>query len=92
MKSPYTESQLPGERVKEREERKESLESELRKIAPQRITHESRFVGLRYQISRVYRDNRVLVFHLCACTSSKDRERRMRGELIKRYLVDLKPS
>ena len=91
MKSPHSKSQL-SHRVNELEERKKSLDSELRKIAPQRITLESRFVGLRNQIGRVYRDNRVLVFHLCARTPSKDRERRMRDELIKKYLVDLKSS
>ena len=91
MKSPHSESQL-SQRVNELEERKKSLESELRKIALQRMTLESRFVGLRNQIGRVYRDNRVLVFHLCARTPSKDRERRMRDELIKKYLWDLKPS
>ena len=91
MKSPYSESQL-SQRVDELEERKKSLESEFRKIAIQRSKLESRFVGLGTQISRVYRDNRVLVFHLCARTPSKDRERRARDELIKKYLWDLKPS
>jgi hypothetical protein len=91
MKSQSSESQL-SQRVKELEERKKSLESEFRKIALQRSTLESRFVGLGTQISRVYRDNRVLVFHLCARTPSKDRERRARDELIKKYLWDLKPS
>jgi hypothetical protein len=91
MKSPYSESQL-SERVKELEEREKTLESEFRKIAFLRSKLESRFVGLRNQIGRVYRDNRVLVFHLCARTPSKDRERRMRDELIKKYLWNLKPS
>ena len=91
MKSPYSESQL-SERVKELEEREKILESEFRKIALLRSKLESRFVGLRNQLGRVYRDNRVLVFQLCARTPSKDRERRMRDELIKKYLVDLKPS
>ena len=91
MKSPHSEGQL-SERVKELEERKKILESEFRKIALQRSKLESRFVGLRNQIGRVYRDNRVLVFQLCARTPSKDRERRMRDELIKKYLWDLKPS
>ena len=91
MKRTHSESQL-SQRVNELEERKKSLESEFRKIAVQRSTLESRFVGLRNQIGRVYRDNRVLVFHLCARTSSKDRERRMRDELMKKYLWDLKPS
>ena len=91
MKSPYSESQL-SQRVDELEERKKSLDSEFGKIALQRNKLESRFVGLGTQISRVYRDNRVLVFHLCARTPSKDRERRMRDELTKKYLWDLKPS
>ena len=91
MKSPYSESQL-SERVKELEEREKILESEFRKIALLRSKLESRFVGLRNQLGRVYRDNRVLVFQLCARTPSKDRERRMRDELIKKYLWDLKPS
>jgi hypothetical protein len=91
MKRTHSESQL-SQRVNELEERKKSLESEFRKIAVQRSTLESRFVGLRNQIGRVYRDNRVLVFHLCARTPSKDRERRMRDELMKKYLWDLKPS
>ena len=91
MKSPHSESQL-SQRVNELEEREKILESEFRKIALQRSKLESRFVGLRNQIGRVYRDNRVLVFHLCARTPSKDRERRMRDELIKKYLWDLKPS
>jgi hypothetical protein len=91
MKSPYSESQL-SQRVNELEERKKSLDSEFRRIALQRNILESRFVGLGNQIGRVCRDNRVLVFHLCARTPSKDRERRMRDELIKKYLVDLKPS
>jgi hypothetical protein len=91
MKSPHSESQL-SRRVNELEEKKKGLESEFRKIALQRSKLESRFVGLRNQIGRVYRDNRVLVFHLCARTPSKDRERRMRDELIKKYLWDLKPS
>ena len=91
VKSPHSESQL-SHRVNELEERKKSLESEFRKIALQRNILESRFVGLGNQIGRVYRDNRVLVFHLCARTPSKERERRMRDELIKKYLVDLKPS
>ena len=91
MKSQYSESQL-SQRVDELEERKKSLESEIGKIALQRNKLESRFVGLGTQISRVYRDNRVLVFHLCARTPSKDRERRMRDELTKKYLWDLKPS
>ena len=91
MKSSYSESQL-SQRVNELEERKKNLDSEFRKITLQRNIFESRFVGLGNQIGRVYRDNRVLVFHLCARTPSKDRERRMRDELIKKYLVDLKPS
>jgi hypothetical protein len=91
MKSPYSESQL-SQRVEELEERKESLESEFRRIAVQRSKLESRFVGLGTQISRVYRDNRVLVFHLCARTPSKERERKMRDKLIEKYLWDLKPS
>ena len=91
MKSPYSESQL-SQRVDELEERKKSLDSEFRKIAIQRSKLESRFVGLGTQISRVYRDNRVLVFHLCARTPSKERERKMRDKLIKKYLWDLKPS
>jgi hypothetical protein len=91
MKSAHSESQL-SQRVHELEEKNKILESEFRKIAVQRSTLESRFVGLGTQIGRVYRDNRVLVFHLCARTPSKDRERRMRDELIKKYLWDLKPS
>jgi hypothetical protein len=91
MKSAHSESQL-SQRVHELEEKNKILESEWRKIAVQRSTLESRFVGLGTQIGRVYRDNRVLVFHLCARTPSKDRERRMRDELIKKYLWDLKPS
>ena len=90
MKSPYSESQL-SQRVDELEERKKSLDSEFRKIAIQRSKLESRFVGLGTQISRVYRDNRVLVFHLCARTPSKEREIEMRDKLIKKYLWDLKP-
>jgi len=91
MKSPYSESQL-SQRVDELEERKKSLDSDFRKIGLQRSKLESRFVGLGTQISRVYRDNRVLVFHLCARTPSKERERKMRDKLIKKYLWDLKPS
>jgi hypothetical protein len=91
MKSPHSESQL-SQRVNEVEEKKKGLESEFRKIALHRSKLESRFVGLGTQIGRVYRDNRVLIFHLCARTPSKDRERRMKDELIKKYLVDLKPS
>ena len=91
MKSAHSESQL-SQRVHALEEKNKILESEFRKIAVQRSTLESRFVGLGTQIGRVYRDNRVLVFHLCARTPSKDRERRMRDELIKKYLWDLKPS
>jgi hypothetical protein len=91
MNSPHSESQL-SKRVNELEEKKKSLASEFRKIAAQRNALESRFVGLGNQIGRVYRGNRVLVFHLCARTPSKDRERRLRDELIKKYLVDLKPS
>jgi hypothetical protein len=91
MKSPYSESQL-SQRVDELEERKKSLDSEFGKITLQRSKLESRFVGLGTQISRVYRDNRVLVFHLCARTPSKEREIEMRDKLIKKYLWDLKPS
>ena len=91
MKSPYFESQL-SQRVNELEERKKSLESEWRKIASQRNTLESRFVGLRNQLARVSRDNRVLVLHLCGRAILKDRERRVKDKLIKKYLVDLKPS
>jgi hypothetical protein len=91
MKSPYSESQL-SQRVDELEKRKKNLDSEFGKIAQQRSKLESRFVGLGTQISRVYRDNRVLVFHLCARTPSKEREIEMRDKLIKKYLWDLKPS
>ena len=91
MKNPHSESQL-SQRVSELEEKKKILASEFRKIALQRSTLASRFVGLGTQIGRVYRDNRVLIFHLCARTPSKDRERRMRDKLIKKYLWDLKPS
>jgi len=91
MKSPHSESQL-SQKVNELEERRKSLESEFRKIALQRSKLESKFVGLGCQIGRVYRDNRVLVFHLCARTPSKERERKTRDKLIQKYLWDLKPS
>jgi len=91
MESPRSESELL-QRVNQLEEKKRSLESEFHQIVVRLMPLESRFVGIRNQIGRVYRDNRVLVFHLCARTFTKKRERRMRDRLIKKYLADLKPS
>ncbi|MEM3694951.1 MAG: hypothetical protein QXJ11_03215 [Candidatus Bathyarchaeia archaeon] len=65
MASPYSEEQLL-QKIKELEEQKRTLESRLKKIAVQFARLESRHVGLRAQISKLFNDNRVQVFHLCA--------------------------
>ena len=91
MKSPHSESQL-FQKIKELEDRKESLDLEFRNIRPQRNSLESKLVGLRTQISKISRDNRVLALHLCARTFSDEDEQRMREEFIEKYLVNQKPN
>ena len=90
-KSAHSESQL-FQRMKELEDRKENLNLEFLNIRAQRNTLESKLVGLRTQISKVSRDNRVLALHLCARTFSNEDEQRMREEFIEKYLVNQKPN
>jgi hypothetical protein len=65
IQSPCSEEQLM-QKIKELEKRKKTLESELKKIAMQFTPLESKYVGLRMQISKIFNDNRIQVFHLCA--------------------------
>jgi len=76
--------------VKELEEKKKKLESDFQKIAIQTIPLEAKYVGTRYQIAKVYRDNRVLTMHLCARSPRNERKRRLRERLIQKYIIDAK--
>jgi hypothetical protein len=86
MKSACSEEQL-AQTVKELEERKKQLESDFQKIARQLNEQESKYVGLRNEISRVFTDNRIQVFHLCARSPSSRHERLLRDELIRKYIA-----
>ena len=83
MGSFHVESQLK-QTVKELEEKKEELESRFKKIALQTIKLEAKYVGVRNQYGRIFRDNRVLAMHLCVHTPMNDHERRMRDMLIQK--------
>jgi len=85
-KSTCSEEQL-AQTVEELEERKRQLESDFQKVARQLNELESKYVGLRKQISRVFADNRIQVFHLCACSPNARRERLLRDELIRKYVA-----
>jgi chaperonin cofactor prefoldin len=89
MGSFHVESQLK-QTVKELEEKKEELESRFKKIALQTIKLEAKYVGVRNQYGRIFRDNRVLAMHLCVHTPMNDHERRMRDMLIQKYIIDSK--
>lgn len=85
MKTNRREEQLVQE-LKGLEERKNILASELKEIATQLTYLQSKYVGLRTQISKVFRDNQVQVFHLCARQPSDRRGRRLSASLIQKYL------
>ncbi|MEM3577153.1 MAG: hypothetical protein QXX51_01685 [Candidatus Bathyarchaeia archaeon] len=85
MKTNSGEEQLMQE-LMELEERKNILASELKEIATQLAYLQSKYVGLRAQISKVFRDNQVQVFHLCARQPSDRRGRRLSAGLIQKYI------
>ncbi|MEM3616850.1 MAG: hypothetical protein QXN95_04640 [Candidatus Bathyarchaeia archaeon] len=84
MTSSYSEEQLL-QKIKALEEQKRALESELKEIATQFIRLESKHVGLRTQISKIFNDNRVQVFHLCARHSSVGEENTVTN-IIQKYI------
>jgi len=84
-KSPYSEEQLERT-IRELEDRKKKLENDFREIALQCIKLESKYVGLRTQIGKIFRDNLVQVFHLCSRTPNGIHERLARDELIHKYI------
>jgi len=85
MKSTCSGKQL-AQTVKELEDRKKKLENDFREIALQCIKLESKYVGLRTQIGKIFRDNLVQVFHLCSRTPNGIHERLARDELIHKYI------
>jgi len=85
IQSPYSEEQLI-QKMKELEERKKILESELKKIAMQFTPLESKYVGLRMQISKIFNDNRIQVFHLCARQSPGSSGEGNTTNLIQKYV------
>jgi hypothetical protein len=85
MKANCGEEQLIQE-FRELEERKNILASELKEIATQLTYLQSKYVGLRTQISKIFRDNQVQVFHLCARQPSDKHGRRLSASLIQKYL------
>jgi hypothetical protein len=85
IQSPYSEEQLI-QKIKELEERKKILESELKKIALQFAPLESKYVGLRMQISKIFNDNRIQVFHLCARQSPGSGGEGNTTKLIQKYV------
>jgi hypothetical protein len=85
MKTNCGEEQLIQE-FRELEERKNILASELKEIATQLTYLQSKYVGLRTQISKIFRDNQVQVFHLCARQPSDKHGRRLSASLIQKYL------
>jgi hypothetical protein len=89
MKSSHLDTQLE-QIVEELKERKEKLESDFRKIALQTIQLEARYVGIRNQIAKIYRDNRVLAMHLCTYSPRNEDERLVRERLIQKYIMDAK--
>jgi len=88
-KSPHLDTQLK-QIVKELEERKEKFESDFQKIAVQTIQLEAKYVGIRNQIVKVYRDNRALTMHLCTYSPRNEHERCVRERLIQKYIIDAK--
>ncbi|MGC8939278.1 MAG: hypothetical protein ACP5KU_02100, partial [Candidatus Bathyarchaeia archaeon] len=74
------------QKIKELEEQKRTLESELQKIAMQFTLLESKCLGLRTQISKIFNDNRVQVFHLCARPSSNMSEKDTVTKIIQKYI------
>ena len=89
MKSLHSEKQLEHT-IKKLEKKKEQLESNFQKIALQGIKLESKYVGTRNQIVKVYRDNRALTMHLCTYSPRNEHERRVRERLIQKYIIDAK--
>jgi len=89
MRSSHLDTQLK-QIVTELEKRKKKLESDFRKIALQTIQLEARYVGIRNQIAKIYRDNQVLTMHLCAHSPRNERKRRLRERLIQKYIIDAK--
>jgi hypothetical protein len=85
IQSPYSEEQLI-QKIKELEERKKILELELKKIAMQFTPLESKYVGLRMQISKIFNDNRIQVFHLCAHQSPGSSGEGNTTNLIQKYV------
>lgn len=85
VKCPYTERQL-AEKLNELENEKKNLESSLRKIAKDPSNLESTYAGLRWQVNRIFLDNRVRVFHLSAHSPTDEHGKRLRNELIKKYV------
>jgi len=85
VKCPYTERQL-AEKLNELENKKKNLESSLRKIAMHPSNLESRYAGLRWQVNRIFLDNRVRVFHLSVHSPTDEHGKRLRNELIKKYV------
>lgn len=89
MRSSYLDTQLE-QIVRELEKRKEKLESDFRKIALQTAQLEARYVGIRNQIAKIYRDNQVLAMHLCTYSPRNEHERLVRERLIQKYIMDAK--
>jgi hypothetical protein len=74
------------QKVKELEARKKILASELKEIAAHLTYLQSKYVGLRMQISKIFHDNQVQVFHLCARQPSDKHGRKLSASLIQKYL------
>jgi len=85
IKSPCSKEQLM-QKIKELEERKNTLESELKKIAVQFTPLESKYVGLRMQISKIFNDNRIQVFYLCARQLPDSSDKENTTNLIQKYV------
>ena len=76
--------------VKELEETKAKLESEFQKIAFKRIKLEAKYIGVRNQFGKIYRENRARTLRLCARAFGNEQEGMMRDKLIQKYLIDFK--
>ncbi len=89
MDSLHLETKLKT-KIKESEEKKDELESDFRKIALKGIKLEAKYIGVRNQFGKIYRENRALTMRLCARAFGNKQERVMRDKLIQKYLIDFK--
>jgi hypothetical protein len=81
------EAQLEQTVEKLREE-KNRLASVFQRSAFELTKLKAKWVGTRNEFARISRDNRVLAMHLCSRAPKGKRERKIRDEMIQKYIMN----